>query len=91
MIKVLVIDDDLKICLFFSELLEQMGHWFELANTKQAARRLFQNHQFDLVLLDLDLADGNGLDLLPEFTGTPHSGSDYYYRNWRCPGCGAGI
>lgn len=73
MIKVLVIDDDLKICLFFSELLEQMGHGFELANTKQAARRLFENHRFDLVLLDLELPDGNGLDLLPEFTGTPHS------------------
>jgi DNA-binding NtrC family response regulator len=72
MIKVLVIDDDLKICLFFSKLLEQMGHGFEIAHTVKEGRCLFGLHKFDLVLLDLELPDGNGLELLPEFTDAHH-------------------
>ncbi len=69
MIQVLIVDDDPNICLFFSKLLEQMGHGFEVATTAVDAQLLFSNHPFDLVLLDLELPDGNGLDLLPQFTG----------------------
>jgi two-component system, NtrC family, response regulator len=68
MINVLVIDDDSKICLFFSKLLEQMGHCFEIAHTVKDGRNLFVSQKFDLILLDLELPDGNGLELLPEFT-----------------------
>lgn len=72
MVNVLVIDDDSKICLFFSKLLEQMGHCFEIAHTVKDGRCLFGNQKFDLVLLDLELPDGNGLELLPEFTDAHH-------------------
>jgi two-component system NtrC family response regulator len=72
MVNVLVIDDDSKICLFFSKLLEQMGHCFEMAHTVKDGRCLFGKHKFDLVLLDLELPDGNGLELLPEFTDAHH-------------------
>ncbi|MBU1193255.1 MAG: sigma-54 dependent transcriptional regulator [Proteobacteria bacterium] len=67
MINVLIIDDDLKICLFFSRLLEQMGHCFKAAHTISQGRQLFEKEAFDLVLLDLELPDGNGLEILPEF------------------------
>ena len=73
MIRVLIIDDDPNICLFFGELLKQMGHAFETANTAVDAQLTFNNHAFDLVLLDLELPDGNGLDLLPQFTGASQS------------------
>jgi DNA-binding NtrC family response regulator len=73
MIQVLIIDDDPNICIILSELLKQMGHGFEIAKTAVDAQLLFNSHLFDLVLLDLTLPDGNGLDLLPQFTGTPQS------------------
>ncbi len=73
MIRILVIDDDSKICLFFSKLLKQMGYEFEIAHTLKEGRAFFKSQEFDLVLLDLELPDGNGLDLLPEFTGGHHS------------------
>jgi DNA-binding NtrC family response regulator len=72
MVNVLVIDDDSKICLFFGKLLEQMGLCFEIAHTVKDGRYLFSNQKFDLILLDLELPDGNGLELLPEFTAAYH-------------------
>lgn len=70
MINILIIDDDQNICLFFSKLIEQMGHLYKTAMTLKNARQLFNSHAFDLVLLDLDLPDGNGLELLPEITAS---------------------
>ena len=73
MASVLVVDDDPKICLFFGELLEQMALDYEVAQTLKAGRTLSQEQSFDLVLLDLELPDGNGLELLPEITTSPSS------------------
>ncbi len=67
MTNVLIIDDDPKICLLFSKVLKHMGHHFESAHTVKKGRSLFSSQSFDLVLLDLELPDGNGLELLPEF------------------------
>ena len=71
MIKILIIDDDPEICLFFSKLLQQMGHEPYVANTIHAGLSLSNNKYFDLVLLDLDLPDGNGLEIMPDLMKTP--------------------
>ncbi|WDP91532.1 MAG: sigma-54-dependent Fis family transcriptional regulator [Desulfobacter sp.] len=71
MSRVLVIDDDTKICLFFTELLKDMGLEFKTANTLGEARKEIAARSFDLVLLDLDLPDGNGLGFMPELTALP--------------------
>lgn len=71
MIRVLIIDDDPKICLFFGQLLQQMGHRSEAAHTVQDGLRLAGQQPFDLVLLDLELPDGNGLHILPDLIRTP--------------------
>lgn len=71
MSRILVIDDDSKICLFFSELFEEMGFEYDTANTLAQARRRIGAVPFDLVLLDLDLPDGNGLELMPEISALP--------------------
>ena len=73
MIKVLIVDDDQKISFFFTTLLEEMGHHFEVAGDLKTARELSGQQSFDLVLLDLELPDGNGLELLPDITLSPQS------------------
>lgn len=71
--RVLAVDDDPKICLLYESMLAQMGFKYDIANTVKRARALFEGGDFDLVLLDLELPDGNGLDLLPELKARPNS------------------
>lgn len=65
MAKVLAIDDDPQICLFYGEMLDELGHSYEIASNLQETKTHLKNSGFDLVLLDLELPDGNGLDLMP--------------------------
>jgi len=71
MINVLIIDDDPKICLFFSKLIKQMGHEPCTANTVTDGLKLNGEAFFDLILLDLELPDGNGLQILPDLIEGP--------------------
>jgi two-component system, NtrC family, response regulator len=73
MTKVLAVDDDPKICLLYENMLAQMDFSYEIATTIEKARTLFESGEFDLILLDLELPDGNGLDLLPEFKAKQNS------------------
>jgi signal transduction histidine kinase len=62
----LVVDDDESVALTVSEVLRQDGFYVETASSgKEAAERLDQS-QFDLVLTDLHMADGDGLTVLAE-------------------------
>lgn len=71
MTRVLIIDDDPKICLFLTSLMAEMAYEGEAAQTLKAGKALFRSVAWDLVLLDLELPDGNGLDLMPVFTAAP--------------------
>lgn len=71
MITVLVIDDDPGICLFFSKLFDQMGHETFAAHTIKDGLAQARKNSFDLILLDLELPDGNGLEIMPQLTKLP--------------------
>ncbi len=71
MATVLIVDDDPKICLFFQNLLKKMGHASFSAYTLSEAREHGRTHPSDLVLLDLELPDGNGLEIIPELAKAP--------------------
>ncbi|MDA8136395.1 MAG: sigma-54 dependent transcriptional regulator [Desulfobacteraceae bacterium] len=71
MIRVLIIDDDPKICLFFETLLEKMGCETVSAKRISEAKMLSSTDDFDIILLDLELPDGNGLDIMPDLVNLP--------------------
>ena len=63
MIKILIIEDDVTIVKNLSELLRQEGFDTDsVLNCKEAENKI-ETKQFDLVLLDVLLPDGNGFSL----------------------------
>jgi two-component system response regulator PilR (NtrC family) len=61
---VLVIDDEPDLCELLSITLERMDLTPRTANTVAAARRLLKSERFNLCLTDMQLPDGNGLELV---------------------------
>lgn len=66
--RLLVIDDDQAMRTFLGEVFKREGHECEAAATCAEGRALFQKDRFACAIIDLGLPDGNGLDLLSEFT-----------------------
>ncbi len=62
--RILVIDDDPHILSQVQRILEQKGHEALTATSGRAGLRLLEQESPDLVLLDLELADMDGLALL---------------------------
>jgi two-component system response regulator PilR (NtrC family) len=61
---VLVVDDEPDICELLSITLERMDLSPRTAGTIAAAQRLLKTGQFDLCLTDMQLPDGDGLELV---------------------------
>jgi len=64
MARILVVDDEPRICRFVSRALERDGHAVSVAGTAAEAVRLAAAEDFALVVLDLILPDASGLDVL---------------------------
>ncbi len=67
MSRVLLVDDEPRFRQATSESLRRCGHEVVTANCLAAAREALHGGEPDLILLDLMLPDGNGLELLDEF------------------------
>ena len=67
--KVLIVDDHELITGSLELMLEDMAEIGEcqIAGTLSGARELLQKYQPDLILLDISLPDGSGLELLSDF------------------------
>ncbi len=61
---ILVVDDEDSMRRFFSLTLEREGHSVETAGSVKQALLQIENQTFDLVLSDIRLGDGTGLDVL---------------------------
>ena len=71
MAKILVIDDEKTLGELMSRVIEKMGHMVEYAENMKSGIDAVHKDDFDIVFLDVQLPDGNGLDQLPDFQQLP--------------------
>jgi DNA-binding NtrC family response regulator len=71
MANVLLVDDEPDFVAAATEMLQLHGHTVESAERLESARRLLGGAAPDVLLLDLMLPDGNGLELLEELRASP--------------------
>jgi DNA-binding response OmpR family regulator len=68
--RVLLIDDDTRLTSMVSDYLGRSGFEVETATTLAAGRDLLAANQYDALVLDLMLPDGDGLELCRELRST---------------------
>ncbi|MCF8109820.1 MAG: sigma-54 dependent transcriptional regulator [Desulfohalobiaceae bacterium] len=71
MANILIIDDEASVCRIFSRMLRSIGHEPDCALSLTDGMRKMEEKAQDLVLLDIYLPDGNGLDAVPEILQAP--------------------
>jgi DNA-binding response OmpR family regulator len=64
--KILIVEDDLSLCNGVMLALKGDGFAFSQTNDLAGAKGKMEQEAFDLVLLDINLPDGSGLDFLRE-------------------------
>ncbi|MEZ6855056.1 sigma-54-dependent transcriptional regulator [Halodesulfovibrio aestuarii] len=64
MSKLLIIDDDPGICHILTRTAQEMGHEPMSCGSLAAGERLLNEKAFDVILLDVYLPDGNGIDAI---------------------------
>jgi two-component system, NtrC family, response regulator len=71
MSRLLIIDDDVKICRILSRLIESMGDQASTSHTLEEGLNRAASDPYDVILLDLEFPEGNGLDILPGLLKAP--------------------
>lgn len=71
MASILIIDDDELLCETLSDLLSRKDHTVSTEHTIVDGLKACSNGLFDIVLLDVQLPDGKGLDIIPELKKAP--------------------
>lgn len=59
---ILIVDDDPNICFLLDELLSEQGYNVRMAHTLDDGAQLIHEAEPDVLLLDVQLPDGSGLD-----------------------------
>lgn len=67
---VLVVDDVPEICDLVANFLEPLGHAVKRAESGREAVKVFRQHPCDLVITDVLMPDGDGLELIGELQRT---------------------
>jgi CheY-like chemotaxis protein len=65
-LRILVVEDEALILMSTVDMLTDMGHTVQQAMTIAQARALIASEPLDLVILDIGLPDGSGLDFAKE-------------------------
>ena len=64
MANILIVDDEPSICELLEIAFRKEGHRVETANSGAAARRRLESKIFDIVISDIRMPDGSGVELL---------------------------
>ncbi|MEX0891555.1 MAG: response regulator transcription factor, partial [Gemmatimonadota bacterium] len=73
MANILVVEDEPQVAVVLRRMLERARHDARIAETVLATRSLVEARHPDLMLLDIQLTDGSGLDLLKELRAEGHT------------------
>lgn len=73
MASVLIIDDDKLLCESITNLVNRMGHNVIGTHTIENGLKEVNESNYDVVFLDVNLPDGNGLRILPKIRELPSS------------------
>ena len=73
MAQILIIDDDSFVAETISSLILHLGHIPTSATTIRDGIKLASSNNFELILLDVSLPDGNGLEIIPQLTTLPNN------------------
>ena len=65
-LRILVVEDHNDTLQALSRLLSHFGHEISLADTAQGALNTIESKEFDVVLCDIALPDGNGYDVVAQ-------------------------
>ena len=71
-IKILIIDNDYGYASDLVEFLEKKGYKTSLALSSAKAKEIVQTVTPDIILLEVELSDSNGIELCAEFRKKPH-------------------
>ena len=67
--KTLIVEDSATLCVIYSHYLDGSGLEVTAVETLAAAREMLVELSPQLILLDIELPDGNGLDLMDDVSG----------------------
>ena len=62
--KILIVEDEIELRIVISNFLSKEGYLCELAENFRKAEEKLAVNEYDIILLDITLPDGNGLELL---------------------------
>ncbi len=69
-LQILVVEDHHDSCVLLQRLLVSQGHTVLIAECCAAARRIAESAEFDIVIGDISLPDGDGCELMCELRET---------------------
>ena len=73
MANILIIDDDHVFCDVLSRRINRLGHHSVFSLTLEDGKKMALTGRFDVIMLDVQLPDGNGIDAIADFQKLEYS------------------